>query len=260
MRKMMQGRLSIFKFESLELYKDIAHFVTTKEGWSSGKLPRFTGDDPSVYSSLRKELAMSCQWDVHDFIFPRQTHSDHVAIVTSATQADTVADTDALITNQPGLFICVQTADCVPILLFDPQKKVVAAVHAGWRGTVNKIAWATVSKMTEAFGCDPAHILAGIGPSIHIHAYEVGPEVVKAVKDNFTHTGALLKPSLNEGKAYFDLWEANKTILTGAGLEEENIEVMGLCSFEHNELFYSARREGMDSGRMVGGRGGVGVV
>jgi len=156
-------------------------------------------------------------------------------------------------TNEPGLFLCVQTADCVPILLFDPEKKVVAAVHAGWRGTIQKIALATVRKMTEAFGSDPSAILAGIGPSIHMHAYEVGPEVVKAVKENFSNTGALLKPSLNEGKAYFDLWEANKTVLTEAGLEEENIEIMGLCSFEHNDLFYSARRDGIETGRMVSG-------
>lgn len=253
MRKMIQGKLSVFKFESFKPYKEIAHFVTTKEGWASGDNPRFTGDEESIYKGFRKELATSCEWDARKFVFPRQTHSAHVAIITSENMQPAIADTDALITNEPGLFICVQTADCVPVLLFDPKKKVVAAIHAGWRGTVAKIAALTIQKMTEAFGCNPMDIQAGIGPSIHMHAYEVGPEVIQAVKENFNNTGALLKPSLNEGKAYLDLWEANKTNLMEAGLSEENIEVMGLCSFEHHDLFYSARRDGIQTGRMVSG-------
>lgn len=252
MRKMIQGRLSVFKFEGFKKYKNIAHFVTTKEGWVSGDKPRFTGDRETDYIEFRKELALSCQWDARRYIFARQTHSNHVAVVTSQNLT-TISDTDALITNEPGVFVCVQTADCVPVLLFDPQQKVVAAIHAGWRGTVFKIAQKTVQRMTETFGCDPVNIIAGIGPSIHMHAYEVGREVVEAVEASFSNSPALLKPSLNEGKAYFDLWEANQTVLIESGIREENIEVMGLCSFEQAELFYSARREGVDTGRMVSG-------
>jgi YfiH family protein len=139
----------------------------------------------------------------------------------------------------------------VPILLFDTQKKVVAAIHAGWRGTVSKIAQKTIGKMTENFGCKPEDIVAGIGPSIHMHAYEVGPEVVDAIRNNFANPEPMLKPSLKKDRAYFDLWEANKTILIDSGVSEENVEVMGLCSFEHADLFYSARRDGADTGRMV---------
>lgn len=253
MRKMIQGRLSIFKFESFKKYKNIAHFVTTKEGWTEGSKPRFTGDLETDYSGFRKELALSCQWDVDRYIFARQTHSDHIAVVSSGNLATTIADTDALITNVPGLFVCIQTADCVPVLLFDPQQRVVAAIHAGWRGTVSKIAKKTIEQMTATFGCDPANIIAGIGPSIHLHAYEVGWEVVEAVEANFMNSAALIKPSLNEGKAFFDLWEANQSVLIEAGILEENIDVMGLCSFEQTDLFYSARREGIETGRMVSG-------
>jgi YfiH family protein len=253
MRKMVQGRLSVFKFESFKKYKDIAHFITTREGWVSGSKPRFTSDQESDYLAFRHELAVSCEARPDQFVFPRQTHSDHVVVVSSAITTTAIADTDALITNEPGLFVCVQTADCVPILLFDPEKKVVAAIHAGWRGTVSKIVAKTVGKMVEKFGSQPSDILAGIGPSIHMHAYEVGPEVVGKVQANFSNSPALLKPSLNEGKAFFDLWEANKTVLIDAGIPEENIEVMGLCSFEQVDLFYSARRDGVDTGRMVSG-------
>jgi YfiH family protein len=253
MRKMVQGRLSVFKFESFKKFKNIAHFVTTKEGWVMGPKPRFTGDSESIYAGFRKELALSCETDAGQFVFPRQTHSDRVVVVTSANFANTIDDTDALITNEQGLFICVQTADCVPVLLFDPVKKVIAAVHAGWKGTVSKIASKTVERMTEQFGCDPSDIVAGIGPSIHMHAYEVGPEVVEAVEASFVNSPALLKPSMNKGHAFFDLWEANQTVLLESGIQEKNIEIMGLCSFEQADLFYSARREGPDTGRMVSG-------
>jgi len=253
MRKMIQGRLSVFKFESFKKYKNIGHFVTTKEGWISGNKPRFTGDQEADYMEYRQELALSCHWDATRYIYARQTHSDHVAVVTSENLLTTISDTDALITNEPGLFVCVQTADCVPVLLFDPQHKVVAAIHAGWKGTVSKIAKKVIEQMTETFGCDPANMIAGIGPSIHIHAYEVGREVVEAVEANFSNSTALLKPSLNEGKAYFDLWEANRSVLIESGIAEANIEVLGLCSFEQADLFYSARREGIDTGRMVSG-------
>lgn len=253
MRKLVQGRLSVFKFESFKKYKNIAHLVTTKEGWMAGNQPRFTGDSEDIYASFRKELAHSCETDEKKFVFPRQTHSDHIAIVDSAANKNTIEDTDALITNEPGLFVCVQTADCVPVLLFDPEKKVVAAVHAGWKGTISKIAGKTVARMTETYGCNPADIVAGIGPSIHMHAYEVGPEVVEAVANAFPNSPALLKPSMNKGHAYFDLWEANQAILIESGIKEENIEVIGLCSFEHADLFFSARREGSETGRMVSG-------
>jgi len=250
---MNQGKLSVLKFESFKKHKEIAHFITTKEGWTSGNRPRFTGDKEADYDMFRKELAISCELSTNQFVFPRQTHSDRIAIVTGGTNTTTISDTDALITSESELFVCVQTADCVPILLFDPVKKIVAAVHAGWRGTVTKIVMKTIRKMTNEFGCLPTDIVAGIGPSIHIHAYEIGPEVVEAVESVFTNATALLKPSLNPGKAYLDLWEANKTILLESGVQEENIEVMGLCSFEHSDLFFSARRDGTETGRMVSG-------
>lgn len=253
MRKLVQGRLSVFKFESFKKYKNIAHLITTKEGWIAGEKPRFTGDSENIYAPFRKELAYSCEADEKNFVFPRQTHSDNIAVVNSAMSKNTIDNTDALITGEPGLFVCVQTADCVPVLLFDPVKKVVAAVHAGWKGTISKIAGKTVAKMAETFGCNPADIIAGIGPSIHMHAYEVGPEVVEAVEASFSNAPALLKPSMNAGHAYFDLWEANQSILQESGIKEENIEVIGLCSFEHADLFFSARREGSETGRMVSG-------
>lgn len=253
MRKLVQGRLSVLKFESFKKYKSINHFVTTREGWVSGDKPRFTGESEKDYGPFRKELASSGDWKINQFVFPRQTHSDRVAVIGPEDSSLPVDDCDALITSQKGIFVCVQTADCVPVLLYDTQKKVVAAVHAGWRGTTSGIVRKTIQKMVEAFDCNPDDIVAGIGPSIHMHAYEVGPEVVAKVNENFQHTSALLKPSFKPGHAYFDLWEANRSVLIDSGISESNIEVMGLCSYEHQQLFYSARRDGADTGRMVSG-------
>lgn len=251
---MVQGRLTVFKFEVFRKYKNISHFVTTKQGWISGEKPRFSRkDDYSDLSVLnfRKELAVSGEWKLNQFIFPVQTHSDVVGVVNENTTTEDFDGCDALITNQTGIFLCVQTADCVPILLYDPVKNVAAAIHAGWRGTVSKIVKKTILRMNEKFDCNPINIVAGIGPSIHFHAYEVGHEVVEIIQANFENHAELLKPSLNSGKAFLDLWEANKSILLDSGVPENNIEILGLCTYEHNELFYSARREGINTGRMA---------
>jgi YfiH family protein len=146
----------------------------------------------------------------------------------------------------------VQTADCVPILLYDPLSNAIAAVHAGWRGTVQKIAAVTVRKMVVEYGVSATNILAAIGPSISPAVYEVGGEVTEAVLSSIPNAenAILLKPS---GKHHVDLWEANRQVLIESGLLPENIEIVGECSFSQNEKYFSARKEGAKTGRMVSG-------
>ena len=252
--------MRIFEYDS-KLYlqfkllsqPEILHFISTKKGWGEQVKCRFTGDSPTSYQFFRKELARVFKLETTQLIFPRQVHSSTVAVIDRPMQSADIPETDALITNQPGLCLCVQTADCVPILLFDPVNKVIGSVHAGWRGTVNKILAKTIFAMQQRFDTQPENLIAGIGPSIHLHAYEVGQDVILPVRENFNNHRHLLKPSSTENKAYFDLWEANKTILTEIGLEEKQIEVMGICSYSHESLFYSARRDGIHTGRMVSG-------
>ena len=251
MQKFNLGRLSALQFDNLSKHTCLCHMVTTREGWHSGSTPRFTGESPEQFYAFREELARSARIDSSRFYFPRQTHSDEVAVVNRNTNPETLKGIDALITHSRGVQLCIQTADCVPVLLFDPVRQVVAVVHAGWRGTVKKIVSKTVERMVEEFESRPEELLAGIGPSIHIHAYEVGEDVIQAVKESFTNHQAFLKPSMEAGKAYFDLWGATRYLLLEAGLQHENIELMGLCSFEHEDLFFSARREGAETGRMV---------
>ena len=240
------------KFDNLS-EAGVFHFTSTKEGWSEGGHARFTGDHPDEYQTFRKELATSLKLDEQQFLFPRQVHGTHIEVIDGPVNTSSLPDTDALITNQPDICICVQSADCVPILLYDPIQNVVGAVHSGWRGTVNKIATKTIYKMQMEFDSMPEDLLVGIGPSIFMHAYEVGSEVINPVREKFANYRHLLRPSAEKGKAYVDLWEANKTLLLNTGVPLENIEIMGFCTYSHEALFYSARRDGAKTGRMASG-------
>lgn len=224
-------------------------FTTTKS--SLPKVPRFTGDDSRIYFNNRKELAALLGTKVEQLIFPRQTHSNTVCEVPSVPDVE-ISATDALITSNAGLCLCVQTADCVPILLADPEKRVVAAVHAGWRGTVGKIVVKTVQKMQRDFGCDPAAIRAAIGPSIGPDVYEVGTEVVGAARKAIPGAENTLRLNAS-GKFHFDLWEANRRLLAQEGVLADRIQVLEACSFSEKDNYYSARRDGVNTGRMVSG-------
>jgi len=153
---------------------------------------------------------------------------------------------DAILTDNPEVTLFMRFADCVPILFFDPVKKVVGLAHAGWRGTVNQIATATVEKMVSVYGCCSEDIEAGIGPSIGPEHYEVGPEVVQQVRENFGPQAAFLLKSRN-GSTYFDLWEANRFLLKKAGLMK--IEISGLCTACHPQDWFSHRGEQGKTGR-----------
>ena len=176
-------------------------------------------------------------------VLPRQTHSDNVCFSTEASRPQ---DTDAVITNQPGLCMCVKTADCTPILLYDDNKHVVAAVHAGWRGTLKGIVRKTVNAMKPL--C-PTDLHAIIGPSISLQQFEVGDEVYEAFRsENFPMQRIAKRFPSSDGtmRWHIDLWETNRWQLEQEGVVD--IFVQGLCTRTSPD-FYSARREGIDTGR-----------
>ena len=249
-----------------------------------------------------------------DVLLPKLTHSCNVEVV---NERKMFPDTDALITQVPGLWIGVYSADCVPILVADTRLKVVAAIHAGWRGTVGGITRATVERMTTDFGCRPEDLQAVIGPSISPEAFEVGEEVVMlfrqaafpesiirhqssvagetaagktaasetaACETEASETAACVTAceaaasitaaceaatcetaasitaceseasniaDIRSSSFYIDLWQANRWLLTEAGLREEHIQLTGLCTWGLPNRFFSARREGYSTGRIV---------
>ena len=184
-------------------------------------------------------------------VFPRQTHSCYVEDL-SVFPDQELKETDALITGKPGICLCIQTADCVPLLLYDPKVKAAGAVHAGWRGTVDLITGKAVEKMSRIYGSQPQDILIAIGPSIGPNKYEVGNEVAEAVYKNIPNADITLHKGAR-GKYHLNLWEANRQILLAHGILPGHIEITGRCTYTENEHFYSARMEGIDTGRIVSG-------
>ncbi|MBE2182567.1 MAG: peptidoglycan editing factor PgeF [Anaerolineae bacterium] len=154
---------------------------------------------------------------------------------------------DALITNQLDMPLTMRFADCTPILLIDPVEGVIAIVHAGWRGTVQGVAAATVRGMVQTLGSKPSNILAGIGPSIGPARYQVGEEVVQAVFRYFRTIEGLVHRDPSDGSAYLDLWTANRLDLERAGVG--TVETAGICTAEHVDEFYSHRAENGRTGR-----------
>jgi len=156
---------------------------------------------------------------------------------------------DALITRVPGIAIGVETADCVPVLLYDPVMHAVAAVHAGWRSTVKKIVQKTVNRMHEEFGTETSRLIAAIGPAICGKCYEVDEPVMRPVREAFSFWRDVAASRGND-RWSLDLVAANRTLLVQAGLRERNIHTLGMCTSCRRDLFYSFRAEGR-TGRML---------
>ena len=161
---------------------------------------------------------------------------------------------DAIVTNQPGVLIAVETADCVPILLLDPVRGVIAAVHAGWRGALDGIVPKTVAVMQNRFGCSLRSIRAAIGPSIGVCCYEVNGTVLAPLKRSCPYWDEVVE-DVKGTKAHLDLRGLNRRQLEEVGIGPARIETVNLCTACHPDLFYSYRRDGAGTGRMTSGIG-----
>ncbi len=159
---------------------------------------------------------------------------------------------DAIVTRGEGFFVGVYTADCLPILLMDPQKKAVAAVHAGWRGSLLQVAAKAAQEMILKMGCRPKHLLAALGPSIGSCCYEVGELVLEPLKSLYSH-GADVVRLKKDGKGMLNLLELNRRQLLEIGLQDENLYAVGLCTYCRTDLFSSYRREGKGTAGMLSG-------
>lgn len=254
--------VSTFRFQNLSKQGGVDHFVSTRVGglssppYESLNIGFHVEDDAKTVLSNRARLAESVGIPLSDFVVAKQVHSGTVTVVTDgmrgygAMDLDTaIEDTDATVTDVPHLCLTVLMADCVPVLFFDPRKRVVAAVHAGWRGTVKLAAQNTANALRTKFSCDPVDILVGIGPSIGPCHYEVGPEVISEVEETFGGTEGYINDESTEGKRYFDLWEANKRQIIETGIPGQNIEVAQICTYCNPHLFFSERHQKGRTGR-----------
>jgi len=237
-------------------WKNAAGIFTTRIGgksegsYESLNLSASSGDDTSVVESNRRRLNSALGIKPGMIKTIRQVHGSDVYELSNPDASRPRAGFDAIVTRIPGVAVSVLTADCVPILLYDPVKGVVAAVHAGWSGTVSGIVGRAVRTMEQSFGTSTGDLLAAIGPSIGPCCYEVDEKVVTPLKQNILGGGGLIFPT-RAGHWQLDLWEANTRLMVSAGVKRTNILVMGLCTSCNADKFYSHRKSGGSTGRMM---------
>ena len=191
-----------------------------------------------------------------------QPHQVHGCVIREVTDPNTTREelegVDALVTDVPGVAISVRTADCSPVLFYDPVHRAVAAVHDGWRGTVQRLSQKVIAFMHERYGTNAADLKAVVGPGIGPESFQVGQEVVDAFSDAGFPIGQIVTdcgpkaPTADNpmaGGLHIDLWRANQWLLEEVGVKA--IQVSGICTYRNNDRFFSARREGTKCGRII---------
>ena len=237
-----------FAFDNLTDLPVRAH-VSTRHGgvspapWTSLNFSVSRGDTPTRTAA---NFALFCQAASVDPAHPvrcRQVHGTTVAKVTWDDAGQWQSATDGLITDEVGLPLSLVFADCVPVLLYDAQRHALGVCHAGWKGTVNGTATATLWAMQAAYATDPADVHVGIGPSIGPDSYEVGDEVVDMVRAKLPRPHRFLSGPNANGRLYLDLWQANAAQLVAAGVRPDHIEISGVDTAQHTDDFFSHRAE-----------------
>ncbi len=251
--------IKLYQSKLLSRFSQIKHFFSSRlGGFSTGEFAQAnmslkSGDSHALAN--RRLLARQLDVDLDRFVFLKQTHSNNFYVVTEQDAGkgafeyqSAIDNVDALITTRKNLMLIVTTADCVPILVFDSEKNIIAAIHSGWRGTVKKILARVLGFMFKNYGSRPNDVYLAIGPSIGVCCYEVGHDVEQQVIAAFGHDKFL---DYRDGKIFFDLWQANAAQALNFGIPQENIDILGLCTLCHNDKFYSARSG--DRGRQLSG-------
>lgn len=237
--------------KTYELGNDVFAFSTTREGgvskgsYASMNINPFCGDAQNDVNQNKELLAEILGIRSERIVVPHQVHGTHVEFVDAPCNLEA---TDAVVTQTRNLCIGVSTADCIPVLLYDSNHHAVAAIHAGWRGTVARIVEKTLQKMHDRLGTKPNEVAAVIGPGIGLSAFEVGDEVYSVFeKEGFPMDRIARKFT----KWHIDLCEAN--LLQLQKMSVADVHIAGICTYTHHDLFFSARRLGIQSGRIMNG-------
>ncbi len=223
------------------------HGGLSPEPWESLNFGASVGDDPGRVKQNRAQALDALEINPLSVYDVYQVHSTKIVIIERPLGThEQHIKADGIITSTPGLTLMMRFADCVPILLFDPVRHAIGIAHAGWLGTVNKIAAKAVNKMTESYGTFPGDILAAIGPAIGPDHYQVGHDVIEKIQMNFGDKAEQLILQ-QDGKSHLDLWKANLLILNEIGVRQ--VEIAGLCTNCDLDNWYSHRGEHGKTGR-----------
>lgn len=249
------AELRYYSFDSLA-DQPVKQAIFTRQGgvspqpWAALNVGGTVGDDAQRVLENRQRTFHALGLELDSLYDVWQVHGTQVVCADAPRPAHQAhLHADAILTDRPGVTLFMRFADCVPVYLYDPQRKVIGLAHAGWKGTVQRTAAEAVAVMRSRYGSRAEDILAAIGPSIGAHHYEVGEEVSSLVRQSFgTAASALLQPaSGNQGGETFDLWAANRLVLQDAGVRQ--VEVAGICTACHLEDWYSHRAEAGKTGR-----------
>ena len=246
---------TIITSKLLSLHSEIIHGVSTKAGGTApfyNNMSKHVGDKPERVMQNRAVFYSAIGAAGENFAHANQVHSANAESITSP---GLYKETDALITNTKGLYLVISVADCLPVMLYDKSKSVIANIHSGWRGTAAGIITNTIEKMRAEFNTNPADIIAFGGQCIGKEKFEVGGEVAALFDEKYVKGPPRLtsgEPPLliKEGKFYIDLKSVVKDQLLDAGVLGQNIEISPYCTFTEKDMFHSYRRDRDKSGRM----------
>ena len=244
-----------------EIGASVVAFSTKRAGgvgqgaYSSFNITHYCGDSTENVVANRALLCAELGVEDERLILPHQTHGTEVVEIDkaflsldAASRAQSLHAVDAIFTREKAICIGVSTADCIPVLLYDEKSGAVAAIHAGWRGTVAGIVAKTLRAMKERYGTDFSSAKAVIAPGISLDSFEVGDEVYDAFREASFPMEQIAR-RYGE-KWHIDLPAANRLQLIAGGLSSENILLSGVCTFVSHDIFFSARRLGIKSGRI----------
>jgi YfiH family protein len=233
----------------------LIHGLFTRHGgvspapWATLNLGGLQGDPRENVIENRHRIFSAMGRAVESIFDAWQVHGTDVLCADSPRPLDQPHQkADAILTDRPDITLFMRFADCVPVYLYDPVRRVIGLVHAGWRGTVDRAAAAAVARMQTRYGSDPANIIAGIGPSICVDHYEIGkdPQVVEQVRTGFSDRAADVLVRRN-GSVHFHLWQANQIVLEECGVRQ--IEQSQICTYCENSDWFSHRAEHGKTGR-----------
>lgn len=257
-----QDELIYITFPKLNACGAVRHTFSTRlggvsEGQFSTMNTSFSGGD--VFENVEENYRRLCGAvgiDISHLVLSRQTHTNNVRAVTKADcgtgyTKPNFCDVDGLVTNESGVALVTQYADCTPLLFCDPIKHVCATSHAGWRGTVSQIGKVTVDKMVNEFGCKRENIIAAIGPCICQDCYEVDTPVFDAFMESGIDITDVFREGRDENHFMLNLVNANKNILLSAGISEENIDVGDICTCCNADELHSHRATGGKRGNLA---------
>ncbi|WP_193581054.1 peptidoglycan editing factor PgeF [Paenibacillus aceris] len=270
-KQVKEGQPVLFTIDTwLEQYKGLTAGFTSRQGgvseapYSTLNCGLHVMDKPEHVIRNRELLAEAIGQPFDAFTYGEQVHGNEVTVVSliekgkgRTSRESAIQAKDGFITQEKGIVLCAQFADCVPLFFYDPVQQVIGLSHAGWKGSVLNISMATITLMTHTFGSQPSDIRAAIGPSIGVCCYEVDETVASRVYAALHEISAAPDEQLSvirgkeNGKYMLNLQELNRKLLEQAGILSSHIEVTQLCTSCSSDDFFSHRKEGGSTGRMV---------